>query len=331
MQYNHSNIDEKLAKWLAGEANDAELSEINEWIQQSAENKAYCEQFERLWELTPTVDSKIDMEKAWNNISLRTIQKKSSKLRLVYRATAWIAASLVLLLLGRIFLEKNSKISPDIVAHNVGIFIQSGAQSYQTTLPDETIVILAPHSKIVADTGFNSNNRTVTLEGSAWFQTQHGKKQVFTVKHKNTEIRDIGTAFFVNDEKDETKVIVTEGRVEVAIQGHKLALSKGDSVLSNSSKSEWIQLHPQLENTPQEIKSKILVFSKTELKKVIQTINNLYHSDIRISAPKLENCKFTGSFDNENIDTILEVLRDAFNLEIRTEGNITYLEGKGCQ
>ncbi len=84
------------------------------------------------------------------------------------------------------------------------------------TLSDGTRVLLAPGSRLTVATGFDAGDRTVTLDGAAFFDVTHDEAHPFTVRAAGAEIRDIGTAFTVKtDAAGGVAVAVTHGIVSV--------------------------------------------------------------------------------------------------------------------
>lgn len=328
------HIDELLAKWLAGEATDAELQELETWQEASEENGTYVAQFQKLWDHAEDPDEfSISTDSAWQKVQsqLRKNNEPVVKLRVLYRYAAALAASVTLFLLGWWFFTGRNSGSTALPIASTGLFIQAGDEAYTTTLPDRTVVVLQPHSSITADTGFGKQNRILTLKGSAHFTTEHGKGPVFTVRNDRMEVRDIGTAFWVYSSPKGSSVRVTQGSVQVLAFRDSAVLEKGDSAIIARVEQKLQVIASKTSEKAKEIKDKTLVFLKTELQKVTQLLNNTYHCDIRLGNPKIANCKLTATFANEDLDTVLDVIRETFNLEIKREGSIIYLEGKGCQ
>jgi transmembrane sensor len=83
-------------------------------------------------------------------------------------------------------------------------------------LPDGTTVVLAPGSRLTLAATFGDGARDVTLEGAAFFEVQHDAAHPFTVRTRDAEIRDIGTAFTVKTAADGgVSVSVTHGIVSL--------------------------------------------------------------------------------------------------------------------
>lgn len=100
------------------------------------------------------------------------------------------------------------------------------------TLSDGTRVLLAPGSRLTVAQGFDRGERSVTLEGAAYFDVTHDDAHPFTVRAAGAEIRDIGTAFTVKtDAVGGVSVAVTHGVVAVrdsAVEAAAVELRAGD-------------------------------------------------------------------------------------------------------
>ena len=84
------------------------------------------------------------------------------------------------------------------------------------TLSDGTRIVLAPGSRVTVAAGFAAGDRSVTLDGAAYFDVQHDEAHPFMVRAAGAEIRDIGTRFMVNtDASGGVSVSVTHGIVAI--------------------------------------------------------------------------------------------------------------------
>jgi transmembrane sensor len=333
MKHPSIEIDELLARWLSGEADAETIERLQQWIQYSDENARYAAQFEQLWNAAEDQTTNIDMNRAWDKIQHQrnhSYETPVRKIKSYYYWTAAAAAIAILLVAWNLFQRDPSRIPTDEVATK-SIQLSTDKDTLRTILEDGTIVVLQPHSQLTVDTAFGRKHRTVTLVGNAWFKTKHLPGAPFTVRNQKTKIVDIGTAFHVNTLEKNLQVIVTEGSVKVLTQQDKSLLFKGDTAKINGANGHITTATSEPIKTSESINNKILVFNKTELKKVVQLLNNTYACKIKIANSALENCKLTASFKNEDIDVVLDVIRETFNLEIRRESNIIYLEGTGCQ
>ncbi|MEM8899111.1 MAG: FecR domain-containing protein, partial [Bacteroidota bacterium] len=90
-------------------------------------------------------------------------------------------------------------------------------------LPDQSIVTLNAASTLVLDTTNWSSNRTLFLEGEAFFDVTEGS--TFRVNTDQGEVKVLGTSFNVFQREDRLKVACYTGKVEVAHQKQKVILN----------------------------------------------------------------------------------------------------------
>lgn len=329
MDKQKNDIQELIARWLAGEASDIEIQYLNAWAEESPENLKMLQSMETIWNEAEEQISEDRTEKAWNTIQPRL--KEGNRLKVIYRAAAVMAACLGLFVAGRLIWQYQTGPSEVTPASKHALFIQAGNQPFSTTLSDGTQILLQAYSSISADSGFGKQHRSLQLTGAAHFTTTHGHNSVFTVHCGNLTVEDIGTAFTVTENNDRVAVKVTEGKVRVLSQKDSAMMVKGDSAVLDRLGDKLRVIKEKTVEKAAEVKDKIIEFQKTELKKVGQMLSTLYQTEIRLSNPAIENCKLTARFDNESLDTVLEVIQETFNLEIKRKGNVVYLDGKGCQ
>jgi len=76
-------------------------------------------------------------------------------------------------------------------------------------------------------------------------------------------------------------------------------------------------------------KSGKLVFRETELEDVIDDLNRTFSTHIIHGDTKISDLKFTGTFYNQPLDSVVQVLGTVFNLEIEKRKNQIYLSVTG--
>lgn len=331
MKQSNIEIDALLARWLSGEADAEAIEKLQQWIQLSEENARYADQFEQLWTAAETQVDELDLNAAWNTIQSQKNSKVQVKTSSIFSYWTAVAAATTIAIVSWVAFKTIGSKTPK--SHNIaqGMLLQSGKDTLVATLTDGTKVVLQPHAVLKVDSAFGKSNRTIVLTGNAWFQTKHMSQLPFTVMYGNTKIIDIGTAFHVNTLKDRLEVIVTEGSVMIETPTQRDTLLKDDTARIHNIAGD-ISIHkPFIQEAEQQQKNKILVFNKTELKKVIQLLNSTYNSNIKLGNRDIENCKLTASFNNEELEVVLELIRETFNLEIRKDSGVIYMEGTGCQ
>jgi transmembrane sensor len=88
-------------------------------------------------------------------------------------------------------------------------------------LSDGSRIVLAPGSRVTVSADFDRGDRSVVLEGVAFFDVKHDEAHPFTVRAAGAEVRDIGTSFTVKTS--------ASGRVSVAVTHGTVALRQVDA------------------------------------------------------------------------------------------------------
>ena len=96
-------------------------------------------------------------------------------------------------------------------------------------------------------------------------------------------------------------------------------------------------------NTTEELKSEIntdinfqawntqkIVFEKSDLKTVVETLNKIYQVNIVIKTEVPATCEVTVSFDHQTLESVLRVLESTLNLTYKVNGNQIEITSAGC-
>ena len=76
-------------------------------------------------------------------------------------------------------------------------------------------------------------------------------------------------------------------------------------------------------------KTRIMRFDNTPLSEVIDILSNTYHIDITISE-EVNDCAIPVEFNNEDLASVLKILKSTLDLTIRKDGNKLFISGSGC-
>lgn len=110
---------------------------------------------------------------------------------------------------------------------------------YQLTLADGSQVWLNAGSKLIYNTGFGKDNRTLRLEGEAYFDVAKNPKLPFIVETNGQQVEVLGTAFNISAYAEESivKTTLQRGSLAVANGAQKLVLVPNQqSILDKNAK-----------------------------------------------------------------------------------------------
>ena len=271
-----------LSDWMSDKISDDQLKQLVSETDFAA--------YKKLKESLATLQiSNPNMEQNYVAIKAKKIAKlnqRPSKVFPLYRYMAVAATLLLFLGLYNLFIFSNT------VATDFG-------KTLATNLSDNSRVTLNAKSKISYPTFFKYN-RTLKLEGEAYFEVQKGSQ--FTVQTAQGKVQVLGTKFNVIVLPDYFEVRCFEGSVRVTSINNSTILTYGNSVRFYENKMEsweendtqkplWINGESNFKNMP--------------LKYVMAQFQKQYNYEIQYPA-EFKSIKFTGSFTHKNIEVALQ-------------------------
>jgi transmembrane sensor len=202
----------------------------------------------------------------------------------------------------------------------------------QTTLPDGSIVHIKAGSEI-SYKPVKKGARELSLNGEAFFEISPDPDRPFIISTGPALVKVVGTSFSVESEENSriVSVFVESGLVSLSSKNKEdqdITIEPGYvGILSDKG------IEKKLNNDDNLLawKTGKLEFRKKSLDSVIADLNHTYGTNITIENPEISGCHFTGTFLNHQpVDTVLEVLKTAFNLNVRRTESDIILSGTGC-
>lgn len=322
-----------ISRYLAGEATDEETSHLRKWMAEDPQHRELFEQYRKLWEKTGDVSfyRQLDTHTEWEKLERRlgaletpssVISSRGNLRSIVFR----VAAVLVIALL-TVFAVRYIRGMYGMVRYTA----DTDVKEYH--LPDGSTVTLNAGSILSYSKKFNKNHRSVTLEGEAYFDVIHHADIPFTVEAENIRVTVLGTAFTVDatDPEEEIHVVVDRGKVSM-----RDTRDKDNVILTPGEEGRWIastgMLYEQPVSDPNYLawKTGRIIFSDIPLSRGLKVLQDVYHTEFKLTDPGTGDCRLTATFDNEPLDSVLEVLSAILEVHI-TEKNGTYIvSGTGC-
>ncbi len=336
MDSKFENIEVLIARYLAGEADAADLVLLNEWRKLSSENEIEFSQMEKLYNNSSSLRNVIpvDTDAAWMKLkNTISIQPEQGKIISIKPATSRInfiriAASILIVAgLGMLafFLTLPSE---DKFAE-----IKSENVIRKEKLPDGSTVTLNKNTTLAYSTDHFSRKRIVKLKGEAFFDVVHDEKNPFLIEAADLKIEDVGTSFNVQAKENTGIAIISvvSGEVKITtLTGQVFNLVAGEEATYNV-KTKIVSKKESVEENISAYADRVFVFENAELKTVVDVLNDVYDSQLTIENHKLDSCRITVTFDNEAIDDIATVIAETLGLEIKKSNEQIILSGNDCK
>ena len=330
MNANQNNIDDDLlARYLLGEADDADRKELEDWIAASAANRKHFDHFKAIWEesLQFASSRNVNENEAWERLVSRARaeeehnQQTPQKGRTIpFFRSVWLRAAATLVLCtgvgAAIYTMTN---------YSAGMMVaRSGNNVVADTLPDGSVVVLNKNSTLSYPSRFHGGKRKVSLTGEAFFTITPDKSKPFVIDASNTTVTVVGTTFNVRTSAEQTEVIVETGIVQVAKKEKSVQLAPHEKATVSMTKDE-----PEKEINTDELynyyRTREFVCNNTALRKLVAVLNESYGVHIAVPDIKTRELPLTVTFKDEPLDHILKVIKETLNLTIEHRGNDIFL------
>ncbi len=363
-------IDELIAKKLAKEATEAELTELAEYFTMNPEEQYAQELLENWW---GSANKSKEFKDSFKEDHFQKIITKTAELELSESISpsvakqisifhkSWFRYAVAASLVGIISIfawnayeNWNSRFTQANQIQENEIVAKPGTKS-KLLLPDGTRVWLNSESRITYNSTFGDSLREVSLEGEAYFDVVKNAHKPFIVHTSGISIRVLGTAFNVKSYPKESVIEATlvRGLIEVArnsVRNAAKIILRPNEKLTYNKPLDKIQ---QVENTaekgslsaapvyafkPEHISissipknltdsSRIetswvygkLLFDGDSFEELAQKMERWFNVKIKIVNPRVSLFRFTGVFEDENIEEALHALQitNPFKFQIK--------------
>lgn len=317
--FTHDMMDELLVKYLADEATPPEQEMVEAWISSSEANRHYFQHFQLIWEESRqlAVTTTIDENKAWQKFQHRIKKDKTPK-NTTSRFGWWRIAASILIIAGATWfassiLNQRSR-TPELLS------IASVNEVKKDTLPDGSIATLNKHTVLSYPASFKGKTRSVKLKGEAFFNVEPDKEKPFIIDVNDVQVKVVGTSFNVRSYSGITEVIVETGIVQVTKAGETIELKAGERTFLTQKDSVATREISEDKLYNYYI-SKTFVCDNTPLWKLVEKLNEAYSVNIKIEREQLRKLPLTVTFNEESLDTILNIISQTLMVKISRNDN----------
>lgn len=300
-----------LLDYLKGLLSNDDRKSVEDWYNQSTENKKKLEDLYFLLFVSDRIDAvkTIDVDKSFLLFKKR-LQKSAPvrKLSILRRATAIAAIFIGLMFMGStislVLLNKDQQ--------QMTVATQLGERA-KVTLPDGSNVWLNACSKIMYSKSLLSNKRNVTLDGEGYFEVMPKKNSPFVVSNKSSKIKVLGTNFNVkcNDDEDFISASLFEGSILFSEQqiALEVILKPGEEVFYNRIDNSYsVRSIESAGDIVGWIDGKI-IFTNATLEEIAKKLERHYNVRISFSDETIKKERFNADFEaTDNIYQIISIL-----------------------
>ena len=286
-----------ISKQLEGTLSPQEAKQLREYEANSADN----------YDLPFDLDMNSDFAKVNSRLN-----KSAKTVQMPVRRNSWMrvaAAGAILVVAG--FLLRDYFADNNTAWQNV----TASTEIQELQLADGTKVWLNAGSTLSYPQVFSDTERSVKLEGEAYFEVTKNAQKRFQVLTDQTTVTVLGTAFNVRAESDEntTEVVVSEGKVQVEEKqtAQRLILSVNEKAIYEHATNKLIETDDADLNELAWQRKK-LKFTGTTLQNALSVIEKQYGISIRLENENIANCEIAGIYKTDtNIENLLKNISQA--------------------
>lgn len=305
---------------IHGENDPSEAVELDELLNKPENNSSF-KQLQNIHDKLYKAKSlaTVSGDRSWERINDYFRAKRNRVLISVMR---YAAVLLIAFLLGNIFhsvwtlcpeMEQMAKVSVPL------------GQMSEVTLYDGTHVWLNSGTTLYYTNKFGETNRTISLDGEAFFQVTPSKLP-FRVKLKNSEIEVLGTSFnaISYQNKNVSYVTLVEGSVKInSLLGEEIATIKPSQQITIPENLNDVQVNTVNAGFYYSWTAGKIVFDEERLEDVATRLERWYNVEIRLEGKGTVDLRFSGTIlKNKPFDQIVKAFRLLLPVSVNYQNNL---------
>lgn len=319
MEFNYA----LLVKYLIGSLSLEEMEEVMRWRDLSAENETVFSEVLRLrlsWNTAKYADNeRIDM-------ALEKVNVRINRARRYRIARSLLKYAAVILLLVSFSAVGWNYFKPETYM-TIALGDSEGVK--KVTLDDGSIVWLRGNSVLKIPQSFSAVNRTVSLQGEAFFDVAKNAQYPLYVSTNYVNIKVLGTAFNVKTDEKHQNVETVLARGKVALLDKQwnpiLDMSPGEKVTYDNNKNEYATEVVDV-NVCTAWRLNQFVFENVTLREIVNQLSVKFNVNINLESTKLAQRKFRCVInEDESLPDILKLLKYLAPIQYRIEGKEIFI------
>lgn len=326
MDTNEMKMEELLPAYFNGELDAGQVKAVEEWISAGSENaeiaKKVCmvHQIGKSVAVMKSVDTDAALRKVYGNIRRNSFRRFLASMQ---RAAAILL--LPVLAAGGYFCFKYYTDEDESVNEQVELKTTAGMVS-SAVLPDGSRVWLNSNSSLTYPVRFSGDERKVFLSGEAYFDVKSDNGKKFIVSTSSMDVEVLGTEFNVDaygEDGRDVRTALVSGSVRMSYADtsgvrHIVRLSPGQMIVYDPD-SDAVACMGINTETVTSWKDGRIVLDNTSLADALRMIENRYNVRFMITNGDLLQNRYTGVFDSQRLDTVLEHFRRTTRIHFKRD------------
>ncbi len=301
-------MDEVIAQSLEGRASDDEEAEILRWRRASAENEARYQQMVEVWRITRGYLKGVETKPPSPAVIAAEAEGRRTRRKARGRSAALRAGLLAAgLVVGFLAADRTGEDGSQRV--ETGEVVTGMGETSTVRLSDGTVIRLAPESRLMTDGVGEREERSVRVEGQAFFAVARDEERPFRVGTPGGRVEVLGTRFDLEARQGDVRLVVVEGKVTVVGEGDEEGMEVASRQVGRVRDGEtpWVvdvdDVWPLLGWM-----ERFLAFEATPLGEVAVELESRFGVQVELAEGELEEETVTVWFGDEPLEEVLFVI-----------------------
>lgn len=236
-----------------------------------------------------------------------------------------IFASVILVLLIVAYFQFPEKVEQTPALVQIEKSTEPG-QKLSFHLEDGSKIILNAGSKLIYPSSFSSNERTVLLEGEAFFEVTKDAARPFRVVTESVVTTALGTSFNINAFPSNENIDIALVTGKVSVEGTLQSGSTNSLLLDPGEMATVLKSDHTFSKSPFDFNQKIswkdglIYFKDADYREIVSKLESWYGINIRTNNIPIKEWKFSGKFEDETLENILIALQFGHEFEYEIKG-----------
>lgn len=260
------------------------------------------------------------------HIIMQHIKKRKLR-RILFRAASIL---IPFVLVSGLFFQLNSKVDLFGQTKMEEVYVPKG-ERLQFMFQDGTRAYINSDTRVRYPQQFGLSDRTIYIEGEAYFDVSPNKNRPFIVELEKGSIKVLGTSFNVEAYKEDKDIRVTldEGKINLISWTQKQhILNPGERIIYNKESGDCTIVKEEETQSISSWKKDIITFSNTPMTEVLEKLNRWYDIEFIIEDQEVLKYSYTIILENTLLENVLLDLEKVAPVQFTVEGKVVKVNMK---
>lgn len=322
-----NRINHIISHILSGQSTSDDILLLSEWLNESEKNREEFRRLKNYWDAEVSFSHSVPPALSADKL-LQTISKQSKRTKRMqfWRIAAPLVAAVALLFIfsTAFFLQQtNSHVSEYYT-------LLTDDHKSDFTLDDGTVITLNKNSRLTYSDAFGKSNRSVQLEGEAYFEVAKDASKPFAVEMNGASIIVLGTHFNVKADtgSDDITATLVEGSIRFEGAKQHIVMTPNQQLIFSRSTNKVDIKHVDTD-TFISWKDGLLKYKSIPFIELIKELESIYKVEIQVDSEELMKPAITvsGTFSKEqSIEQILKVISRSLPIRWINSNGVYYIQ-----